>query len=876
MADRRSGFPAPLDRLRDAVARTYAVEEEIGHGAMATVFLARDRRHDRRVAIKLLRAEIAATLGTERFLREIRFVARLTHPHILPLLDSGEAGGLPYYVMPYVDGRSLRELLDRRRALPVDEAVAIAREVADGLHYAHAAGIVHRDIKPENILLHGGHAMIADFGIARAVDAAADDRTTTIGLTVGTPAYMSPEQAIGEERIDGRSDVYSLGVVLFELIAGVPPFTGQTSRATIARRFVEVPPPLGMVSADVPKHVETAVAAALALDPGGRPATAHELARALAGRGPIARAATDAASARDGAGQAPAHVTAAVPTGETELPSIAVLPFTSQTGDPADDFLCDGITEELIGTLGRLRTLRVAGRTSSFAFRERRQDIRAIGERLGVATVLDGSVRRAGKRVRVRAELVDARTGYQLWTEQIDHEMDDAFALQDEIAHAIANTLKATLLQGVTATTGTRVPGDAYEAYLHGRHALNKRTEGELRRAVGCFVAASREAPEFALALAGEAEAHFLLGTYGASAPGETMPAARAAAERALAIDPGLAEAYTVLGAVRSGFDWDWKGAEDAFRRAIALGPRHAAAHQRAAMNLFAPLGRFAEARAAIERARALDPLALAIQASAGVIHHLAGDLDAAIDQLRRAVALDPDFAMSHFFLAAAYRDRGDVVPALESVDRAIARSGGSAEMTAVRAQLLARRGDEPGARAGLDTLLAPTPDRYVSRALPRTARGGGRSWPTGGPPPARATPRSTRSSARPRSATRSSSIWRRAPCTRRCARSRGSARSCGGSGRAEQAVPGGANRATGAAAARGLLPHVFPLERQPRTRPAHGPPARPRPREPECSLGDAARDPPLRRCRDPGDHRAAAVARRHSPGGGRLREGGA
>jgi eukaryotic-like serine/threonine-protein kinase len=723
MAEPLPSSTTPLDRLRDAVERTYAVEGEIGFGAMATVYLARDRRHDRRVAIKLLRSEVAATLGTTRFLREIRFVARLTHPHILPLLDSGEAAGLPYYVMPYVDGRSLRDLLDQRRTLTPDEAVTIGREVADGLHYAHAAGIVHRDIKPENILMNGGHALIADFGIARAVDAAVDDARTTIGLTVGTPAYMSPEQATGDEQIDGRSDVYSLAVVLFELITGGPPFAGGSSRATIARRFIEVPPLLGVVASGVPKHVEAAVAAALALDPAHRPATAHEFARALGGRGPLAAAVANV----DPSGRAPAAPSASAqstaqqtlaPTGETAMPSIAVLPFTSQTGDPNDEFFCDGITEEIIGTLGRLRTLRVAGRTSSFAFRHRRDDVRAIGERLGVSTVLDGSVRRVGRRVRVRAELVDARTGYQLWSEQIDRELDDVFELQDEIAHAIAATLKATLLHGAVSTTSTRVPGEAYEAYLHGRHALNKRTEPELRRAVGCFVAAAREAPEFALALAGEAEAHFLLGTYGASRPDDTMPAARDAAERALALDPALAEAYTVLGAVRAGYEWDWGRAEDAFRRGMALGPRNATAYQRAAMNLYAPLGRFTEARAAVERARTLDPLALAIQASAGVVHHLAGDLDAAVDQLRRAVALDPDFAMSHYFLAAAYRDLGELDAALAEVDRAIARSGGSPEMTALRAQTLARRGDEAGARAGLAALTGATPSRYVSCAL--------------------------------------------------------------------------------------------------------------------------------------------------------------
>ena len=704
-----------IDRIRLPLAPAYEIERLLAVGGMALVYVARDTKHDRTVALKVLLPELAVSVGSERFVREIRFAARLTHPNILPVLDSGEVAGLPFYAMPLVQGESLRGRLDREGRLGLEEAVAIATTVADALHYAHAAGIVHRDIKPENILLLGGAAIVTDFGIARAISSATDTgNVTSAGITVGTPAYMSPEQAAGEDQIDGRSDIYSLATVLFEMLTGHVPFTGKTTLATIARRFVEQAPRVSSV-VDVPAHIDDSVAAGLELDPEHRPESAASFRRGIKGTEPVIAPAPRSSTATTSTLTPTRSRTISLDEG---LPAIAVLPFTNLTSDPENDFFCDGITEEIIGALTRLRTLRVTPRTSSFAFKGRAMDVRAIAEQLGVGSVLEGSVRRAGAQVRVSAQLINAASGYTTWSEQMNRQMDDVFAMQDEIAGAIATALKATLVVGV-AGARAGVDGAVYEAYLRGRYALNKRTEAQLQVAVAAFSEATEGDGEFALAFAGLADALLVLGVYGAEAPIQVMPRARAAAERALAIDPALAEAHTTLAVVRALYDWDWPGAADAFRRAITLGPRYPTAHQWHGMNYLLPQRRFAEARAAVDRARTLDPLSPVLHASAAVVRHLSGDASGAAQELGRAVERDPGFPILHYFLGNAARDAGDVDAARKAFERAIELSGGGTpEMLAGLAQTMARQGETDAAReiAGrLDTLGA---QRYVSPAL--------------------------------------------------------------------------------------------------------------------------------------------------------------
>jgi serine/threonine protein kinase/tetratricopeptide (TPR) repeat protein len=700
------------EHLTSALAPHYRIERELGAGGAATVHLAEDIKHGRRVAIKVLRRDLLATTGADRFVREIRVAARLTHPNIVPLLDSGQANDTPYYVMPYIEGETLRSRMTRERTLPIAEAITLATEVADALEYAHAAGIVHRDIKPENILLMRGHAIVADFGIARALTEAVGDNHTSVGLIMGTPTYMSPEQASGEPDVDGRSDVYALATVLFEMIGGSAPFHAPTIQGMITKRFTEVAPRLSTLVAGIPPSLDDALAAALSRDPIDRPASALQFARAIT--------AMPGDAALSPAGVAQASVSFPRPAGAppSALPSVAVLPFANLSGDPANEFLSDGITEEIMSTLSRLRTIRVAARASSFAFKERREDVREIAGKLGVGHVLDGSVRRAGTRIRVTAQLVDAKTGFETWSDRLDREFDDAFAIQDEIARAIAAALSATLLPDAGVTSGDVIGGAAYELYLRGRFALNKRTEADLLAASRFFTDAVERQPDLAVAHAGLADAQLLLGVYGAAPATETMPRARVAAQHALALDPALGAAHATLGSVRALHDWDWIGAEDAFRRAMALDPRYPSAWQWRAMNLLIPRGRFDEARNAMDRARALDPLSMVMATSTGVVYHLAGDTAGAVRALERALEMAPYFPMTHFFLGGALRDGGDLPAAAEAFGRAIATTGGTPEMTAGLAQVVAKQGDLDGARAMLEDLTAAAKTRHVSHCL--------------------------------------------------------------------------------------------------------------------------------------------------------------
>jgi serine/threonine protein kinase len=367
--------PLQLERLAAALAGRYTIERELGRGGMATVYLADDLKHHRKVAIKVLRAELGTVLGPERFSREIRTVAGLNHPHILPLYDSGEADGLLFYVMPWVRGVSLRQRLTRERQLPIEEAIRMVRQVASALDHAHAHGLIHRDIKPENILLHEGEAMVTDFGIALAAGAAPGERLTDTGLMVGTPEYMSPEQAAGDRVLDARSDVYSLGCVLYELLAGEPPYLGATAQAVIAKRFTDPVPRVRRLRAAVPPAVEQALTQALARVPADRFASAEAFANALtAPRGDQGRP-----------------------------PSVAVLPFLNLSPEPENEFFADGITEDVIAQLSRIRALKVISRTSVMQFKKRERSLREIGAALEVATLLEGSVRRAGSRVRIVA-----------------------------------------------------------------------------------------------------------------------------------------------------------------------------------------------------------------------------------------------------------------------------------------------------------------------------------------------------------------------------------------------------------------------------------------------------------------------------------------
>ena len=563
---------------------------------MATVYLAEDLKHARQVAVKVLRPELV-TSGAEaaRFLREIRIAANLSHPQIVPVHDSGERDGFLYFVMPYIGGESLRQRLAREGRLPVPEALVIARSVALALDYAHRQNVIHRDVKPENILLHEGQAVVADFGIARAITAAAADDLTARGLTVGTPAYMSPEQAAAERELDGRSDLYSLACVVYETLTGEPPFAGGSAQKTLSRHLVEPPLPLRQRRPTVPEQVERAVLRALAKEPENRFAGTAEFAAALT-----------APTAEYAAAHRPERF-------------VAVLPFVNATPDPENEYLSDGLTDELINALANIPGLRVASRTSVFALKGRKDSLRVLGRELGASVVLEGTVRRAESRVRITTQLTEVNDGRLLWSERYDRRMDDIFDLQEEMARTIVTTLRATFLGDLGDPVSRRYTDNlrAWQLYLKGRFAWNKRTREGIAEAVQYFEEAAREDPGYALAYSGLADCYALEVDYRGAPVAEGMRRAREEARRALALDEGLAEAHTSLAWVLFIHDWEWEAAGTHFLRAIALNPRYATARQWYGWLLIA-MGRTDEAITQGRIALELDPASVSISRSLG------------------------------------------------------------------------------------------------------------------------------------------------------------------------------------------------------------------------------------------------------------------
>jgi serine/threonine-protein kinase len=661
------------ERLPSALADRYAVESEVGRGGMATVFLAEDLKHHRRVAIKVLHPELAAAVGTDRFLREIEIVAGLNHPHILPLHDSGEAEGLLYYVMPYVEGESLRQRLDREKQLPLEDSLRIAREVAAALEYAHAGGVVHRDIKPANILLSAGEAVVADFGIARAVEQAGGERVTQTGMTVGTPAYMSPEQASGEEA-DERSDIYALGCVLYEMLAGQAPLTGVTPQATRARRMTETPPPLHNVRASVPVQVDQVLGKAMDPVPADRYVTAREFAEALA----------RAAEAKEEVAAKPGHrrlVLAAfvavvaiiaawqmLPRASGEArPSIAVLPFTDMSPEGDQEYFSDGISDELINLLTEIPGLRVTARTSSFSFKGQNLGIREIADRLNVAHVLEGSVRRAGNEVRITAQLIDARSDTHLWSENWDRSLDDIFAIQDEIAADVSEQLKVRLL-GERPTVEDVNP-EAYSLFLQARQLGRQGTAEGYEQSNALSLQALDLEPDYAAAWATLASNYSNQAAYALRPIDEGYQLARQAANRSLAIDPELAEAHARLGRIASGYDGDLAAAAQHLERALELAPANPDIIRDAAF-LARELGRLDQATALQEFAVARDPVNAEGHLRLGLSYLYAGRLDEAIASSRTALSLSPGRIVAGYVMGQALLRKDQPEAALDAMQQ--------------------------------------------------------------------------------------------------------------------------------------------------------------------------------------------------------------
>jgi TolB-like protein/tRNA A-37 threonylcarbamoyl transferase component Bud32 len=673
-----------VGRLTAALAGRYAVQKEVGRGGMAAVYLAEDQKHRRRVAIKVLNPDLAAVLGAERFLREIELAAGLTHPHILPVYDSGNADGFLFYVMPYVEGESLRDRLKREKQLPVDDALRICREIADGLSYAHAHGIVHRDIKPENILLQSGHAVIADFGIAHAIDRAGGEQLTATGVSLGTPAYMSPEQALGGLNVDGRSDLYSLGCVLYELLAGQPPFTGPTIQSLVHQHASVPAPDILNIRPGVPAHVAATLQRALSKTPADRFNPVALFAEALGHTFPppapvsVPRERTRVALLTGLVVLALAAVTLAVwsmragrtpplPSAQHARTAIAVLPFQNLSVGEANAYFAGGLHDELLTQLAKVASLTVMGRTSVMPYAGTTKQPREIARELSVGSIVEGTVQVIGDRLRVNVNLIDPDTGRQVWADQYNRTLDDAFAIQSDIATrivaAVGSALGGTERDALSAAPTANA--EAYRLYLQGQEY--RRRPGAARESYESMLQLDERAialdPGFVLAHVALAYAHGAM--FWNKFDTSPARAARqfAEAETALRLAPALPEAHWAIGLARYWGRRDYHGALDEL--AIALGglPNDAdlitmigAVHRR--------LGHWAEADAAFEKAARLDPRNAGLFSDGGNTYLLTRRYADAIRTYERAIVLAPDIRGARLYKAMTYAIwRGELDP---------------------------------------------------------------------------------------------------------------------------------------------------------------------------------------------------------------------
>jgi len=708
-----------LDGLRAALQGRYAIQRELGRGGMATVYLAKDEKHDRPVALKVLHPHLAATLGPDRFTREIRFAAKLQHPHICGVLDSGEAGGQLWFTMPFVEGETLRDRLKRETQIPVEEAVRLVREAGDALDYAHRHGVVHRDIKPENILLADGHALVADFGVAKALHPSGPhvtgpgpapvDSITGTGMAIGTPAYMSPEQASGSRDIDARTDIYALGCVLYEMLAGEPPYTGPNAQAIIAKRLATDPTPLRVVRPDLAAGLSAAVAKALHRTPAERFSSAGEFARALEGAQRHSTRAVTVAGRRLPVSRGVAGVfllglalglgllfawrarSNATASGGPLVKRLAVLPFENQ-GAPEDGYFADGMTDEIRGKLSTIPGLQVTASRSAAAYKGSSRTMQDIARELGVDYLLVGKIRwekgQAGQsRVRVSPELINVAKASTEWQEAFDASLTDVFQVQADVATKVAAALNLALSQGeqqqLVAKPTNNLP--AYDAYLHGNEVaagLFATTTSDLRKAISFYERAVALDSTFGLAWAqlGRALAYL---SFTGFAPADAPHRALHAAETSLKLDPKLAAGRLALGDYYTyvGGNWEraleqytlgrqlapqdpdiltgsaraqqsagrWEESLASLRQAGAIDPRSVPTARRLALTLLW-LRRYPEADAAADRAIALSPLAPNSLEMKTMVRLAQGDLEGARAVIRSAPAeMDPTAKVAYF-----------------------------------------------------------------------------------------------------------------------------------------------------------------------------------------------------------------------------------
>ncbi len=711
----------------------YKILDKLGEGGMGVVYKAHDARLQRTVALKLLASHLLKDpQAKERFLREARAAAALDHPNVCTVYEADEAEDRAFIAMGFVDGLSLRQMID---AGPLDlgRVLDLARQAAQGLGAAHRKGIIHRDIKSANIMVtRDGLVKVMDFGLAKL---ASQTALTQAGLSVGTPAYMSPEQVVGQE-VDPRSDIWSLGVVLYEMLTGRMPFQSEYQQALYYAILNEEPLAVSRLRPGVPAALDTLISQALTKNRAQRIPHAEQLAAALqsllrltalagaaaptpSGAEPWAPAATTGMA--DSAAPAPAW--SGISTGEAARAlsgpaqaALAVLPFQTLSDSKEDEYFSDGLSEELINVFSQLPSLRVVSRTSAFAFKGQQSDIREIGQKLGVTAVLEGSVRRAGNRLRITVQLVNVQDGYQLWAQKYDRQLGDIFSIQDDIARSIFEKLKVSLADTVRDRL-IRYTGDvdALTHYWKGMghwHLLNR--DG-FYQAIEEFKAAIAADPEYAAAHSGLANSYILLVTIGHLSPAEGMRHAKAAAEAAVTLNEQLAEGHCALGTLKAQFEWDWKGAEQEFLRAIELKPSYSDARMMYASTCLIQLGRIAEARAQLARAWELDPLSVAAPLNAAWALGADRQFDRAIGEFQEVSRSQPSYYLSHWGLGLCWLGKGDYDQAIEAFEKARVLSSDGVHVIGMLGASYALRGDTDQARSLLGQLEQQNTKHYVS-----------------------------------------------------------------------------------------------------------------------------------------------------------------
>jgi eukaryotic-like serine/threonine-protein kinase len=712
------------DELQRTLGTSFTIERELGGGGMSTVFVARDNGLGRNVVIKVLPYELAATVSVDRFKREIMLSAALQHPHIVPVLSAGETDGLPFFIMPFVEGESLRARLSRG-PLSVREAVSILKDVSRALVYAHGRGIIHRDIKPDNILLSSGSATVTDFGVAKALSAsregnrqAAATRTGTItlvGTSIGTPAYMAPEQAAGDPNTDHRADLYALGIVGYEMLVGTPPFHGRAPQQLLAAQLTEKPAPIASRRYDVPEALATLVMRLLEKEPAKRPKTAAEVARsledpavvsgtfqsmpapksarpkrvlwALAGAGILASVAAGGAwfsnrhSLPPSTTGAPA-ASAPAASAPAATKSIAVMPLVNISRDTSDAYFAAGMTAELTNALSRIPGLRVASGTESAVREQTVSSPIELAKALNANMVLVGTVQREGGRMRVTARLVNTADGFTIWSDMFERESKDVFKVQDDISSAIVAAISPEVTGATssgaarTVAAKTAAPSDhgtsdltAYDLYLRGRYFFDKRGEKSLRRALDYFQQAATRDTMFARAYAGIGSVYALLPLYAHMRADSLLPLALTAINRAVALDSTLPEAFASRATLLQA-SWRWAVAERDYKRAIKLDPNYAAARQWYGEMLLLN-GRTTESIAQLKRATELDPLSPIMFGSYGLALGVGRSADAAIAAGRRAVEIDSTLIVTRFMLGGVYAEFGRIPEAVRELETA-------------------------------------------------------------------------------------------------------------------------------------------------------------------------------------------------------------